>query len=566
MAPGVSEPDPPRTEGSLGLLSGGSSLEQRLVVLMGARLGLAVVSLGIAMVVDSTMGNGNDPGRRGLYATVAVAFLATALMGVLLPRIRRVQEFGAFNIAADIAIVSALVHFSGGPDSLFGFLYVVVALYGALLFERRGVLLAAGLGIASYGCVLLAAATEPEGAGGLSAPALWAVWGIHAAAITIGAALASTLAHALRQRTRAFERLASLHRHTVESLKSGLLTTDVDGRITSFNPEAERITGLAAAAAHGRTLEEVLPGCESEGPAWAAGCAGERFRTAFRGHDGLNRHLGIGSYVLRGGDGRASGRVVIFQDVSAVVEMEAELRRSERLAAVGELSASIAHEIRNPLAAIAGAIQVLQRDAGDSGEESSARLMEIVLRETDRLDALIAGFLRYARPGPVKLEPVMVRRAVAELRELLATALPEDVRLETAVPEGLVVEADRDQLRQVLWNLCLNACQAMPAGGVIRIAASERGDAQESGPMSRNAGGEESWVEICVRDAGIGILPEALDHIFDPFFTTKVEGSGLGLAIVHRIIEEHGGSIRVESGENSGTTVRIGLPRVEERT
>jgi len=564
--PAAPERDLPRAEGSLGLLGGGNSLEQRLVVLMAARLGLALVSLGIALVVDSTLGGAGDPGRRGLYATVAVAFLATALMGVLLPRIRRTQGFGALNIAADIAIVSALVHFSGGPDSLFGFLYVVVALYGALLFERRGVLLAAGLGIASYGGVLMLADAESGGQGGLSATALWAVWGIHGAAITIGAALASTLAHALRQRTRAFERLASLHRHTVESLMSGLLTTDVEGRITSFNPEAERITGLTAVTAQGRALEEVLPGCQAHGQTGAADSTGERYRMPFCSHDGQDRHLGVGSYVLRGGDGRASGRVVIFQDVSAVVTMEAELRRSERLAAVGELSASIAHEIRNPLAAIAGSIQLLQSEAGAAAEGSSARLMEIVLRETDRLDALITGFLRYARPGPIKPEPVVVRHAVEELTEMFGKALPQGVRLEAEVPEGMAVEADRDQLRQVLWNLCLNAWQAMPEGGVIRIEAAGGDSAQEHAPMGRNAGGEEGWVEICVRDAGTGMSPEVLDHVFDPFFTTKVEGSGLGLAIVHRIIEEHGGSIRVESGENSGTAVRIGLPRAENRT
>jgi two-component system sensor histidine kinase PilS (NtrC family) len=537
-----------------------------LVVLMAARLGLALVSLGIALAVDSTLDEIGDPGRVGLYTTVASAFLATVLMGVLLPRIRRPQGFGALNIAADIAIVSALVHFSGGPDSLFGFLYVVVALYSALLFERRGVLLAAGLGIASYGAVLLAASMGRGGEDGLSSAVLWAVWGFHGAAITIGAALASTLAHALRQRTRAFEHLASLHRHTVESLMSGLLTTDADGRITSFNPEAERITGLTAGVAQGRALADVLPGCEVHRETPGAVAMGERYRMPFCAPDGSDRHLGVGSYVLRDGEGRASGRVVIFQDVSVVVAMEVELRRSERLAAVGELSASIAHEIRNPLAAIAGSIQILQSERGDVAADSRGRLMEIVLRETDRLDALIGGFLRYARPGPIKPELVVVRRAVEDLAEMLAKALPEGIRLELDVPEALAVEADPDQLRQVLWNLCLNAWQAMPGGGEIRIEVGAGAAPQEGPGEGRNRGDEEGWVEICVRDAGTGMPPEVLEHVFDPFFTTKTEGSGLGLAIVHRIIEEHGGSIRVESGENCGTAVRIGLPRAEART
>ena len=542
----------------LELLNGDRSLEQRLVVLMGARLGLALVSLGIALALDSTTVGLEPADRRGLFATVAVAFLATALTGAFLPHIRNPRAFGAFHIAADIGIVSALVHFSGGPDSLFGFLYVVVALYGALLFERRGVLLAAGLGIASYGGVLLLAAGPA-----VPAPVLIAVWGLHAAAITMGAALASTLAHALRQRTWAFERLASLHRHTVESLMSGLLTTDVHGRVTSFNPEAERITGLSAAAALGRPLGEVLPEPETPGKALSAASEGERYRTPFRNRDGEGRHLGIGSYVLRDGDGNASGRVIIFQDVSAVVAMEAELRRSERLAAVGELSASIAHEIRNPLAAIAGAIQVLETEIEGDPEGSRGRLMDIVLRETDRLDGLIGGFLRYARPGPIKPEPVALAPAVDELEQMLAKVLPEGVWIEASVADGLCVEADPDQLRQVLWNLCHNAWQAMPAGGVIRVAASPVAAPQGAGGADRNAGEEESWVEICIRDAGTGMSPEVLDHVFDPFFTTKADGSGLGLAIVHRIIEEHGGTIGLESSENAGTTIRICLPRAE---
>ena len=546
----------------IGLLGRPGALDARLVVLMGARLALAAVSLGIALAVDTTVGGVDEPGRRGLYATVALAFLATVLTGVALPRLRLTSRFAAANIIADIAIVSSLVHFSGGPDSLFGFLYVVVALYGTLLFERRGALISAGLGTASYGGVLLTAwARAPLLAHGVSPAVLIAVWGSHAVGMAAVAALAGTLVGELRQRTRALERLASLHQHTVESLMSGLLTTDETGRITSFNPEAQSITGLSARDALGRRAEDVLPGLDP-----LADSGRDRGRMSYHSADGRRLHLGVGTYALRTGGAAPDGRVVIFQDVTDVVAMEQELRRSERLAAVGELSASIAHEIRNPLAAISGSIQLLRRGAqAPEAPPDSDRLMGIVLRETERLNRLIGDFLHFARPGALRIESVDLAVLLADMREMLDSVLPDQVELTLEVPAELRVQADPGQLHQLLWNLILNSVQAMPDGGEVRVVAAvlEPVAPQASGDMGRNAENKEASVEICVRDTGEGISAEVLERIFDPFFTTKPEGSGLGLATVHRIVEEHGGSLKLESEERRGTTVRVRLPRGE---
>jgi two-component system sensor histidine kinase PilS (NtrC family) len=564
-------------EGSLPLLRRAGAFQQRLVLLMGARLALCLVSLGIALALD-TVGDAGEGEWRGLYGTVAFAFGATVLYGVLLPRIRRPQRFAAINIATDIAVVSALVHFSGGPESVFAFLYLLVATYGALLFDRRGALITAGLGVVSYGAVLLASrALRPEALGeGHPTTVLFTVWAVHAGAIALVAALSSFLAaelrrtgEALRRSTSELRDLAQLHQRTVESLMSGLLTTDADGRITSFNPEAERITGFPAVSALGRDVEEVLPGvrdtvigrASSQGPH-------ARTRMRFRGGPDHDLHLGAAAYVLRDADGVAGGYVVIFQDVTEVVAMEEDLRRSERLAAVGQLSAAIAHEVRNPLAAISGSIQVLKRAApqGEGGEVSH-RLMDIVVRETDRLNRLITDFLLYARPGPPRLESVAVRSCVAELIEMLEASPAPGVELEVEVPEGLGVRADPSQLRQVLWNLVLNACQAMPQGGPLRIRAAARRDGPPQEPPAGDRNGQEepkdAWVEISVRDQGGGIPREAMDQLFQPFFTTKPRGTGLGLATVHRIVQEHGGSIRVESEAGRGTTFFVRLPAAE---
>jgi two-component system sensor histidine kinase PilS (NtrC family) len=263
------------------------------------------------------------------------------------------------------------------------------------------------------------------------------------------------------------------------------------------------------------------------------------------------------------------GHVVIFQDVTQVVEMEAELRRSERQAAIGRLSAAIAHEIRNPLAAISGSIQMLRSASQAAGDDDSRRLMEIVLRETERLDGLLTDFLQYARPAPPKLGSVALAPLVRDLVQMFEKARspesPIEVRVE--VQDGVAVTGDASQLRQLLWNLYLNATQAMPEGGRLLIAANAVAAApQGRAATGRNAAEGEGTavVELVVSDTGVGIPPEVIDRIFDPFFTTRREGSGLGLATVHRIIESHGGSLRVESAVGAGTTFRIRLPHAEE--
>ncbi len=550
-------------------------LERRLVVLMAARLVLSVLSLGIALTLDA-LGHNTVTGWNGFYATVTLGFLATVGFGVVLPRIRRQRRFAALNIATDIAIVSALVLFSGANESVFTFLYLLVAFYGAVLFERTGAVIAAGLSALAYGSVLVAGAWDPlSGAfAGISDwPPLLMHWALHAGAVVLVAVLASFLAgelrrsdEALQQRTSDLHRLQNFHRCIVDSLMSGLLTTDGSGRVTSFNPEAERITGLSARAAAGRDVEAVLPGARAA--ALAAAETGRitsaRARIAYRNEKGAERHLGLGGYVLRDDAGAAAGYVVIFQDVTEVVAMEEDLRRSERLAAIGELSASIAHEIRNPLAAISGAIQMLNRP-DDAKDDDAGRLMDIAIREADRLNHLITDFLRYARPGPMRVRRVAVAEVVDEVLELFGAARPEGVRLDLAMAPGLTVCADPGQLRQVLWNLVRNAAEAMPEGGRLQIRAGESGGSpQDEPPGLRNGRTEESrWAEISVVDEGVGIPPEALEKIFVPFFTTKPDGSGLGLATVHRIVEEHGGSVRLESTVGSGTTVWLRLPQAE---
>jgi len=359
---------------------------------------------------------------------------------------------------------------------------------------------------------------------------------------------------------------------------SGLLTTDSDGRVSWFNPEAERITGARVDEVMDRKLEEVIPGASQlfeEGLPPVGGSQIPRIRVPYRNLRGEDLFLGLAGSILKDEDGSSLGHVVIFQDVTAVVGMEKQLRRSERLAAVGEMSAKMAHEIRNPLAAISGSIQLLRTDLWQERVDSEPRhLMDIVVREADRLNQLITDFLAYARPGPLELEAVELGALAREVCEMLNSVRPTNISVELRVDTPVRVSGDSGQLRQVLWNLFHNAVEAMPEGGRLDIRIEEfAGQSSQDGlPLRRSdaVGGtpegsaEFGCVEIAISDTGVGIPFEIQEQIFEPFFTTRKQGTGLGLSTVHRIVQSHGGSLQLESAEDVGTCFRIRLPRAEE--
>lgn len=541
------------------------TLRQRLVPLLAGRLVLALAILGGALAVTAESARqGLRETEQGLYATVVTAFVATILCAAFQHRVRRLRAFAAAQLLFDVAVVSALVRFSGPADSFFSFLYIPITVYAALLFGRQGAYATSALCAASYGVALWLRREA-----GAPAPFVLAGWGTHAGALLVVALLASALSRerdragrALAEKTRDLRSLQRLHARTVESLTSGLLTTDPAGAITSFNPEAERITGVPQAAAIGRSLDSVIPGASQAVLESARAVQKGRARLRFTNPSGAELHLGLAGSVLRAGEDSPGGYVVIFQDVTRVVEMEAALRRHERLAGVGQLAADLAHEIRNPLAAISGSIQILE--AGSSGHEGdeSKRLMNIVVREADRLNALITDFLHYARPAPAKPAPLALAQVLDDMQQIFESVRPPTVTLESSAPEDLYVLADDRQLRQLLWNLYLNAVQAMPAGGRLAIHAfaapqAAFGDGRNDTP--EGAG----FAALEVSDSGTGIPPDVLERIFDPFFTTKEEGSGLGLATVHRIAEGNGGHVSVESAVGHGTRVRVLLPIAE---
>jgi two-component system sensor histidine kinase PilS (NtrC family) len=570
--------------------------------LLSGRLLLAALSLGLAVAIERVDPSSGLVAVEGVYWAIIAAFLATIVGAYRVERTPDPRRFATFQVGFDVAIVTALVYFSGGGESVFTFLYALVVLYGALFLDRGGVGLAVGLASVGYALAIFGGelGVLPE-TGGLARDRPIALrgayWGFYSGALLLLGMLANTLAAELRRtgaaldrRTTDLQRLRDLHRRTVESIGSGLLTTNEVGEITSFNPEAERITGVPAGDAEGRSLEEVIPGSggilrASQGTSRRRETGG-RDRIPYESARGEELFLGLAASRLIDEHGEPGGFVVIFQDVTAIVSMEQDLRQSERLAAVGEMAARMAHEIRNPLASISGSVQMLQANTGDTKPDEGTprpeqrRLMEIVVREVDRLNLLIGDFLRYSRPAPTCLEEVDLDALIQELADLLqaqhpVAALP---KLEFDLQPGIRVMADPDQLKAVVWNLWNNAIQAMSAdpegrvteGSILtRVSRVERAAAQAQPRPNRkeNSGGpgstgaEPARAVIEITDSGPGIPSDVLERIFEPFFTTKREGTGLGLATVQRLIEQHGGSIQVSSRVGVGTRFRVELAR-----
>ncbi len=357
---------------------------------------------------------------------------------------------------------------------------------------------------------------------------------------------------ALRLTEVNYEELNRLHSSIVRHLEYGLITVTSEGRIRVFNPYVQVLASVSQEEAYGRPLASVFPALPDGTELFTKYRQGE-----FIYADSRRESLVIGYATIPFNDstGKVSGVIITLRNLTEIRSMEIALKRADRLAAVGELSARMAHEIRNPLAAISGSVQLL----ADNGclRENDSRLLAIVLRESERLNMLIEDFLQYARPYPPRLEEIELDLFMEEIVSFLSA----DSRFEMSAIEkdfapGVLVMADSAQLRQVVINLLINASESMPSGGIISIASSSDSGEDDEGHRF-------SLVRISVADRGNGLDEESRSRLFEPFWTTKPKGSGLGLATVYRIIEGHGGTVSVADREGGGTVFTVLLSNME---
>ena len=542
------------------------SLRSRLSTLIAVRVVVGTLLLGSAILVQL-----NRPGAFPIEPYFFLIGLTYALSVIYIGSLRFVDRnpwIADAHLGADAILVSAFIHVTGGITSYFSSLYLLPIMAASTVRFRRGALQVATLTAVLYLALVIAQYLEPTAFFPKSWQALHPselpsqrfaqytvainLFGFFAVALLSGS-LAENLRSAGARLERASSQIADLrafNQYVIDSLLSGLVTADMDGRILTFNRAATTITGLPAGQAIGRDIREVmqLP-MQFIGRLQSLGeTRSHRADHQYRSPDGRLIDIGLTVTTLSLPDGR-NGYLFTFQDVTDVRRLERGARMQQRLAAVGEMAAGIAHEIRNPLASMSGSIQVLRQELSLSEEQ--AQLMDIVLRESERLNETIKSFLAYARPQRVALTRLDVRRVVLDTATLLRNSA--EVRDDHLVavdlpPDPVWFEADENHIRQILWNLATNGLRAMASGGRLLMSAK----------TDRESGQDE--LNITISDQGCGIPPAELDGLFQPFRSSFDKGTGLGLAIVHRIVTDYNGAIQVSSTVGTGTTIRITLP------
>ena len=527
--------------------------------LVKVRILVILFLLGIELVVRQFA---PSPVPIKYFLTLILLWIALALFYAIL-RVVELDPYveGHLQLAVDLLVVTALVYVTGSLESYFVFLYLLVIIVASILLTRVGAFLLAALafllfaGLVEAAYLLKAIPTlYPQVVGPWP---LQVYLGIHLFAFLGVWYLSSHLAESLRKtgvelldKGARLEDLQAFNENIIQSMRGGLLTTDLQGRVLLLNPAGEEILGVKVQEARGASVSDSFPALGRLLPP-ATGNLGEtRQEVRLQSEEGKEKILGVTVSWLRTREGTRSGYVYNFQDLTQLKRLEAEVAQKERMAALGRMAAAIAHEIRNPLGAIAGSVRQLARYAQVGEEEST--LVDIVSRESERLNRVVNDILSYSRGKVPQREPTNLVPLLEETLMLLERhpQFSGSIRVEREFPpDGVRIEVDPGQMKQVIWNLCDNALRAMPGGGTLRIGV-EPGNGK---------------VRLRVTDTGVGMTLERCEKIFEPFESSFVGGTGLGLAIVYQIVQGHGGRVWAHPGRPAGSEFIVELPAPGER-
>ncbi|MCA9533632.1 MAG: PAS domain-containing protein [Myxococcales bacterium] len=526
--------------------------ERRLLAWLLVRLGVATLVLLAATVLVTE----RYAFTRDVIFGLDVVLFGSSTIG-LVGLVRGAKGSAELLLAVDLMVTTALLWLTGAAASPLTFLYGLLCVAGAMVGGPSTTLWVAGASVSLFlglswsvvAGVLPAPPDQQQAVAALSAVELATFTLSNVVGIGTVAALATNLAMRVEtaggQLADAERAVAELTRRNVDivrSLASGLVTTDLAGRIESVNPAAAAMLQADESALLGQPIAELLP--LEDAPS-------DRTEGLAQRPDGSTFAVGFRQGPLEDADGNVTGAVITFQDLTEVNRLKHAAAESRRLAELGKLAASLAHEIRNPLTSISGSVELV-RDS-PAIDASDQRLLGIVLRETERLNTLVATMLRVVRPSiptPTPVDLVALCEEIVDVARVEAEELGMRIELvRPGTPEGaqVIVDADGDQLRQVLWNLLRNALQASGPSQCVEVRVEDDGNE----------------VRLLVRDRGRGLSEEAQAHLFEMFYSGRSHGIGLGLALVRQIVTDHGGRISAGNVDDTegGALFCVTLPK-----
>ena len=540
----------------------------RLQLLMFLRVGFVSLLLGVAIVIqvrETKTYFGEILNAH--YFLIALIYFLTFIYIVALKYIKNLFKFAYLQLLIDTIFITAIIYTTGGIESIFSFLYLLNIISGGIILYRYG-----GMIIASFSSILYGAFLDLSYYGLINhisyrfpyiqeyqRSEIFYMILVNVAAFYLVAFLSGFLSEQI-QKSRAEVKakqkdivdLEMLKENIIQNISSGLVALDERNKIIVFNRGAEVIFKIDSKNAIHKDISDIIPHIM---PYLKIHSPHKFSQLSYKGKEGQQIDLLLNISPLKEYDGSNKGKILVFQDTTRIREMEQEVKRMEDMAMLGELAAGIAHEIRNPLASISGSIQVLNDSLSKEETHINRRLIEIVLREVSRLDHLVNDFLQFARPQRIEIEEFELNQLIMDTLYLFqnSQSWSEHLDIDTKIMSPLTIKSDPHQLKQIFWNIFLNASEAMPKGGLISINAQKETNFKSSSESIES-------VRIKIEDNGPGLDPKIAKEIFKPFSTTKKDGSGLGLAIVKRLVEGLGGKVSGENSASEGTAITIRLP------
>ncbi len=539
--------------------------KKRLLSLIIYRAVVITLFLGVAVYLDIKNAlSVKEIAIRFFYIIIALTYLISILYCFLLKYLLDVRYHVYLQLAVDIVLITLLVYFTGSASSNYSLLYPLIIIYAVIFLGRRAGLIVASASTIAYGLLLdlefynvipslILEAYEYK----VTVADVFIRILLHMVSFYTIAFLASFVVeqerktrHLLEEKETEFAQLDLLFRSIIESVDTGIMTIDLQGRIKTFNRAAEEITGYSFRQIENKRIHDVFPEFAALLlPANHYEPGRNRMEAIIKTPFEKRINLGCAMSALKDKNDRQIGNIIIFQDITEIKRMEENLEKSKRLALIGEMAAGLAHEMRNPLASITGSIELLKQE--QNLDEVNKRLMQIIIRGKNQLESFVRDFLLLARPLPTTREMVKVNDVIEEVVEnvKLSKDWSDNIKINQKFSENVETFANRQQIRQIMHNIILNAIQSMKQGGVLELETS----------CVKMDGGRD-YAQIKVADTGCGIEPANIKKIFEPFFTNKEKGTGLGLTIVGRLVDGYGGKISIESKLGQGTDCIVWLP------